>query len=122
MLGFPPSVEDFPMASWSKDAAFYRQKQWILFSKAYLAAHPTCVVPGCAEPASHVDHKQAIAKGGDGWNPQNLQSLCRPHHHQKSAIFDRPSRPSKRTRLTVRGCDVHGNPLDPLAAWYTDKR
>lgn len=110
------------MPSWSKDAAFYRQKSWILFSKAYLAAHPTCTVPGCGNPASHVDHIKAIRAGGDGYDPQNLQGLCQPHHAQKTSIFDRPSRPSRKTRLSVRGCDVFGNPLDPNAAWYQDKR
>ena len=105
------------MPSWSKDAKFYADSAWKRFAKAYLAAHPSCVVPGCGAPATHADHIRAIAAGGDPWGAQNLQPLCTAHHNQKTAIFDRPSRPSAKTRLSVRGADASGMPLDPLHHW-----
>ena len=44
-----------------------------------------CAVPGCAEEATEADHVREIADGGDEWDPQNLQALCRAHHAEKSA-------------------------------------
>ena len=109
------------MVSWSKVDDFYRKPAWKSFSKAFLKAHPWCSVPGCGQMAAHADHKTPISRGGAGLDPNNVQALCIGHHNQKSAL-QRSTRPSKRQRLTVLGCDIHGNPLDPLAAWNTDKR
>jgi hypothetical protein len=105
------------MTSWSPDAAFYQTKEWRAFSYHYLNDHPDCRVPGCQNRASHVDHIRAIGKGGAGYDAANLQPLCLAHHNQKTAIFDRPTMKTKKTRLTVRGCDANGMPLDPLAHW-----
>ena len=32
-----------------------------------------------------IDHVTPISKGGDLWNPSNLQALCRPCHLRKTA-------------------------------------
>lgn len=51
----------------------------------YLTAFPFCAV--CGTIATDVDHKLSRAKGGtDAW--ENLQSLCRVHHSQKTARED----------------------------------
>ena len=105
------------MTSWSPDAKFYQGGQWRLFAAGYLSNHPTCCVPGCGSKATHVDHIVPIRAGGRGYDFDNLQPLCFAHHNQKTAIFDRPTRKTKKTRLTVRGCDVDGRPNDPLAPY-----
>jgi 5-methylcytosine-specific restriction enzyme A len=109
------------MSSWSPDATFYQLKRWKLFAAQYLNNHPECCVPGCLNPATHADHIRAISKGGDGFSFVNIQPLCLSHHNQKTAIFDRPTKKTKKTRLTVPGCDEFGNPLDPLAHWNLKK-
>jgi hypothetical protein len=96
--------------------------QAMMFSIAYLARHPDCCVSGCDQRASHADHVMAIGKGGGGYAEENLQPLCGDHHSQKTAIFDRPTRPSKKTRLSVRGASADGRPLDPLHPWNSGKK
>jgi 5-methylcytosine-specific restriction protein A len=53
----------------------------------YLAAHPVCERPDCAEASTDVDHKVRRRDGGtDEWT--NLQALCHPHHSVKTAQRD----------------------------------
>lgn len=50
-----------------------------------LAANPICEKPGCRRPADDVDHIVPNAEDPTlryVWS--NLQSLCRPHHKQKT--------------------------------------
>lgn len=39
----------------------------------------------CSYPASEVDHIRRAVDGVDDDSPENLQSLCRWHHQQKTA-------------------------------------
>ena len=110
------------MTSWSPNAHFYKSKQWRLFAADYIANHPDCAVSGCPNPATHVDHIRAVHKGGAHFDDANLQPLCLSHHNSKTAIFDRPTKKSKRTRLTVPGCDELGRPIDPLHPWNVEKK
>jgi 5-methylcytosine-specific restriction protein A len=56
---------------------------------AKLKADPICqwVEPDgtrCRMAATEVDHITPLAESGDQWNWDNLQSLCGPHHQQKT--------------------------------------
>lgn len=43
-----------------------------------------CEAPGCTRLATEVDHVQALAGGGERYDPNNLQSLCHPCHEAKT--------------------------------------
>ncbi|MEJ0015700.1 MAG: HNH endonuclease signature motif containing protein [Acetobacteraceae bacterium] len=92
---------------------FYRSPAWRRCRKAFVAAHPVCDVPGCGQPTTDVDHRQAIAAGGAPFAWSNLRGLCHAHHSQKTARQDRPSYRRSDRPLTVRGTDADGWPLDP---------
>lgn len=50
---------------------------------AKLTENPWCVIPGCNELATQLDHIVPIAEGGtDDWD--NLQGMCRRHHGVKT--------------------------------------
>ena len=63
----------------------YGLKRWRILRRSILAKHPLCQHEGCGELATDVDHIVAIEDGGDPWNPEGLQSLCRRHHSAKTA-------------------------------------
>lgn len=50
----------------------------------YRRAHPICEWPDCRHLADHVDHIVPLAEGGDRYDHDNMQSLCAPHHTQKT--------------------------------------
>lgn len=60
--------------------ALYSGEGWRVRRSEHLAANPTCVV--CGRRAVHADHIINLAAGGtfDG----ELQSMCEPHHRQKT--------------------------------------
>lgn len=60
-------------------------ERWRRLRAYKLTNDPYCQSPGCDRPAEHVDHVRRIEDGGDPWNLTNLQSLCQPHHSQKTA-------------------------------------
>jgi 5-methylcytosine-specific restriction enzyme A len=85
------------------------------YRTAKLAQSPLCEMckaQGRLVPADHVDHILAIAKGGDPWDMDNLQSLCLPCHSRKTATEDR-QRPMR--------CDARGFPLDPMHHWNCEE-
>ncbi|QYC54643.1 HNH endonuclease [Gordonia phage Agueybana] len=49
-----------------------------------LRDHPICQTPGCTRLAATADHIHNIADGGSKYDPTNYQSLCGPHHDQKT--------------------------------------
>lgn len=51
---------------------------------AYKRAHPRCEHPGCHRLAYQVDHIIPLAEGGDRYDHDNMQSLCKPHHDEKT--------------------------------------
>ena len=57
--------------------------RWQRIRNAYIARHPLCEWPLCNEPAIDVDHVRPQRAGGTH-ERTNLQSLCRPHHAQKT--------------------------------------
>jgi 5-methylcytosine-specific restriction protein A len=61
-------------------AALYSGEAWRARRAEHLAANPTCVV--CGRKATNVDHITNLASGGEFDGP--LQSLCVPHHREKT--------------------------------------
>lgn len=51
---------------------------------AYRQAHLYCEHPGCRRVMAQVDHIVPLAEGGDRYDWDNMQSLCKPHHDQKT--------------------------------------
>jgi len=51
---------------------------------AYRASHPYCEQPSCHRVMHSVDHIVPLAEGGDRYNWDNYQSLCREHHSDKT--------------------------------------
>jgi 5-methylcytosine-specific restriction endonuclease McrA len=55
--------------------------QWDKARAAFLKAHPVCIIEGCSQPATVVDHR--IPHKGNMklfWDRSNWQPLCRHHH------------------------------------------
>lgn len=69
----------------AKSLEVYRSKRWRKLRALVLTERPYCQRDGCQAPATDVDHVRRIEDGGDPWNPSNLQSLCHPHHSEKTA-------------------------------------
>lgn len=74
----------------------------------------TCVVPGCGQLASVVDHITRRQDGGAD-DLANLRSLCRQHDNQ---VKEAPSG----TRRSggdpyLKGSDAGGRPIDPMHPW-----
>ncbi|WP_256977251.1 HNH endonuclease signature motif containing protein [Rhodococcus sp. RS1C4] len=63
-----------------------------------LADHPICQWPGCAHLAVTADHIRNRAAGGDLYDPANYQSLCQPHHDNKTQTEARAGRQRKKHR------------------------
>jgi 5-methylcytosine-specific restriction endonuclease McrA len=102
----------------------YSTARWQKLRRLKLSADPLCFacqLRGKTVPASHVDHIQAIAKGGEPFPPlDELMSLCPSCHSEKTAAIDRgQSLPGARR---FKGFDVDGNPIDPDDAWFGSER
>jgi 5-methylcytosine-specific restriction protein A len=52
--------------------------------KAKLRADPICQMYGCARVATDVDHVIPLAEGGERYDWDNLASLCKQHHDEKT--------------------------------------
>jgi 5-methylcytosine-specific restriction endonuclease McrA len=74
-----------------------------------------CVVPGCGQRATTVDHIKRRRDGGlDVLS--NLRSLCDEHDRM---VKERPSgKRANAGKLVVRGCFADGSPRDPAHPWY----
>ncbi|QDF71881.1 HNH endonuclease [Mycobacteroides chelonae] len=59
-------------------------KRWVSARDDYLRSHPFCEKAGCTRIADAVDHVKPLAEGGDKYDPENFQSLCDPHHTEKT--------------------------------------
>jgi 5-methylcytosine-specific restriction protein A len=67
---------------------FYNSSAWRKNRTAFIQEHPLCVEcerEGRVHPGSVVDHIQPRHFGGDDFSWDNLQTLCKRHHDQKSA-------------------------------------
>lgn len=60
--------------------------EWQRARSMHLANHSWCSVPGCALPASDVDHVQSMQERPDlRLDPSNFRSMCHAHHAQRTA-------------------------------------
>lgn len=62
----------------------YRTKTWKATRQKVLRENPWCVVPGCQNMATDVDHITPLRDGGSPYGVDNLQPLCRKHHSEKT--------------------------------------
>jgi 5-methylcytosine-specific restriction protein A len=90
---------------WYKDyqrkrtTSFYHTPEWRKLRLAFINSSSTlpdgrtvsnaicrmCYLEGRTEPVHTVDHIHRIRDGGDAYDMNNLQSLCRTHHDRKSS-------------------------------------
>ena len=99
------------MSSWS-----YNTQRWQRLRALKLQENPlceTCLKQQRIEPATAVDHVIAVkAPGGEAYPPlDGLRSLCASCHNHKTRFEQLGAEPP------VRGCDMHGYPLDPDHPW-----
>ncbi|MDJ0394250.1 HNH endonuclease signature motif containing protein [Rhodococcus sp. G-MC3] len=59
-------------------------RRWRKVRAEQLARHPICQAPNCTHLAREVDHIKNRTAGGYLYDPANLQSLCTPHHDEKT--------------------------------------
>jgi 5-methylcytosine-specific restriction protein A len=103
------------MATWP-----YTTQRWQRLRRMKLQVNPlceTCLEQRRIEPATTVDHLVAVkAPGGEPYPPLGrLRSQCASCHNRKTRIVEQMGK-----ELTIKGCDVHGDPLDPNHPWYDD--
>ena len=61
---------------------FYKATRWRKLRAWFLRRFPVCVK--CGHRATHVDHIREWKKGGEPFDPDNLQSLCASCHGRKT--------------------------------------
>lgn len=66
----------------NKTQKHYTTPLWKKYSKGYLIMNPVCVI--CGDRATTVDHILPVNQGGDMWNPNNHQPMCKKCHGHKS--------------------------------------
>ncbi|MCW2273322.1 HNH endonuclease [Rhodoblastus acidophilus] len=100
------------MADWP-----YSTAAWRRLRSAKLAADPLCEPcsrRGNVIVATVVDHRQAIASGGEPFpDLSGLMSMCPSCHATKTNALDNPHAFGKRRGLAFKGCDLSGLPIDP---------
>lgn len=58
---------------------------WSAIRNRVLTESPVCEEDGCLDPATEVDHRIPLARGGTH-DRGNLRALCKSHHSRKTAI------------------------------------
>ena len=97
----------------------YNTQRWQRYRRAKLRQNPLCeycLNEGRLTVAVAVDHIVPINKGGNPYPPlEHVLSCCASCHNAKTRAEQLGREPAPRV---VKGCDVHGNPLDPNHDWY----
>ncbi len=91
--------------------AFYKTRRWRQCRAEHLAEHPWCAVCafiGIGTVGVDVDHVQAKELVHDPYDHDNLRTLCKLHHGQKTIATEGAHRGKKPFRVT--GLD--GWPVD----------
>ena len=103
------------MAEWP-----YTTARWQRLRVAHLDLEPFC--RGCWEAgrgavlANTVDHVKPISAGGPPFpGHDGLASYCPACHSAKTARGEEAG--AVRSSKPRKGCDTHGNPLDPAHPW-----
>jgi len=98
----------------------YCTSKWQRLRLAKLNADPlcyACALRGETVEANTVDHVKPISQGGPAFPElEGLLSLCAPCHSEKTSGFDRTH--GTATGRRFKGCDAHGNPIDPADGWW----
>lgn len=92
--------------------AIYNSTRWRKLRAFKLRMDPMCEYcsPSRPRPAAEVDHARSIADGGEAFDLDNLRSVCKRCHSQKTAAGER-----------LKGCDVDGWPRDAGHWWNEEK-
>ena len=90
VYGFAPQKQNkqAEQKNWLKDKEhekFYNSKAWRHLSLSYKMKHPVCEVEGCNQPSYYTDHIIPMSQGGDEWNEDNFQALCKSCNGSKTA-------------------------------------
>lgn len=107
--GTSPRCRDHTAKEYSKDRKskynhhtdesgkdLYQSQRWKRTRKAHLLMHPFCVRClsfNISTLARVVDHIVEVKDGGDFWDMNNLQSLCKTHHNTKTGEEKKKRRP-----------------------------
>ena len=67
-----------------EDVKFYSGGTWRKFSKDYKRNNPVCEVDGCTNPSYYTDHIKPISEGGDKYEYDNIQALCKSCNGRKT--------------------------------------
>lgn len=87
-----PLVEK-PKPSWP-----WNTSRWRNLRRRFLQADPICNRCNAA-PSEHLHHLVPVSEGGEGFDPENLQALCRACHHAVTAEHYRFRKALKWQRL-----------------------
>ena len=98
-------------------ARLYDRRRWRRRSRAFLALNPMCRMCeeiGKVTLATVVDHIRPH-RGDESlfFDESNWQGLCPSCHSGAKREIERSG--------TLRGCDIHGVPLDPGHHWNTER-
>jgi 5-methylcytosine-specific restriction enzyme A len=89
----------------------YTTQRWQRLRRHKLREHPlcqACLQVGRIEPATVVDHRTPIKRGGNPYPPlEQLASLCVGCHNGKTRAEQWGE------DYFRKGCDIFGYPLDP---------
>lgn len=92
----------------------YKLRAWQRLRSMVLANEPLCRdchSRGIITLATEVDHIVPMSKGGDAWDTDNLQPLCKPCHSSKTSV-DAGRSP------VLKGATTTGEPIDPNHPWH----
>ena len=68
-----------------EDEAFYNSRKWRGLSLRYKKFHPVCEVDDCTQSSYFTDHIKPISEGGEKWQWENFQALCKSCNAIKTA-------------------------------------
>ena len=98
-------------------SSIYSTRRWRKLRMAKLADKPLCEVHLKRQhlvPATTVDHRVAIAAGGDPYpDLDGLMAMCTSCHSVKTNARDNPHSFGKGYKAVFKGCGVDGRPIDP---------
>ena len=79
--------------------AWRRQKPWRVLRRMILEQNPFCVecrTRDVYREANEVDHIRAVSAGGDKYDQNNLQALCKSCHSRKTQREIAARKPARR--------------------------
>jgi 5-methylcytosine-specific restriction protein A len=100
-------------------AAWKRLRKRVLRERGGLCED--CLALGRIVLGTDLDHRVALKDGGEPLDPANIALRCHPCHSSKTAHQDAGFGNKRKARTPIKGCDVHGMPLDPAHAWNKER-